>query len=223
MKTVFIFIVLLIQNGGFQVQAQFAKFTGPGDAIIGGQMIGGVFVQATQGTPAGNANMFPSDGKPIFTIDDNLATKYRNFGELNTGFVITPGFNFSTGGSIARQLFFGTANDAPERDPLTFTFEGTTGDPLTGTYTLIASGSTGFEIDPGRQAVVVGTTFPAAGAFTSYRIIFPTIRNPATADSMQLSEVAIRGVAAPEPSILTLLGIAAVGLMGARRKRPATV
>ena len=67
------------------------------------------------------------------------------------------------------------------------------------------------------------SSFPAVGAFTSYRLIFPTVRNPALADSMQIGEVGIRGVAAPEPSILSLLGISAIGLMGARRKRPVPV
>ena len=120
------------------------------------------------------------------------------------------------------RLDFGTANDAPERDPLTFTLEGTNGDPLTGIFTLIASGSTGFDIDPGRQTGVISSTFPRAGAFTSYRLIFPSVRNSATADSMQIGEVAIRGVAAPEPTILSLLGISAIGLAGARRRRVAT-
>ena len=121
------------------------------------------------------------------------------------------------------RLDIATENDAPERDPLTFTLEGTNGDPLTGTYTLIASGSTGLDTDPGRATFVTSSIFPGVGAFTNYRVIFPTVRNSATADSMQVGDVAIRGIAAPEPSILSLLGLSVPGLMGTRRKRPAPV
>ena len=167
--------------------------------------------------------MYPTNGKPSFAIDNGLASKYRNFGEIDTGFVVTPSFNNHNGGTFVTRLDIATANDAPERDPLTFTLEGTSGDPLTGAYTLIASGSTGLSTDPGRSTFVISSSFPAVGAFTSYRVIFPTIRDSATADSMQIGEVSISGVAAPEPSILSLLGISAIGLAGARRKRPAAV
>ena len=116
-------------------------------------MIGGVFVQATQGTPMGNANMFPTNGKPAFAIDNDFVTsKYRNFGELDTGFIVTPTFSGgSHSGTVVSALRIWTGNDAPERDPLTFTLEGTNGDPLMGIYTLIASGSTGVDTDPGRS------------------------------------------------------------------------
>ena len=91
--------------------------------------------------------------------------------------------------------------------------------PLTGSYTLIASGSTGLDIDPGRLSGAI-ITLPGVGGFTSYRLIFPTVRNPAFADSMQVGEVSLAGVAAPEPSMLSLLSISAIGLLGARWKRP---
>ena len=184
-------------------------------------MIGGAFVPATQGTPVGNANMFPGNGLPAFAIDgDSVNSKYRNFGELNTGFVVTPSFGGGQGGvgTFVTRLDIATASDAPERDPLTFTLEGTNGDPLTGIYTLIASGSTGLDNDPGRSTFVISQSFPGVGAFTSYRVIFPTVRNSATADSMQVSEVALSGVRAPEPTAFTLLGLSAIGLFGSRRR-----
>ncbi len=182
-------------------------------------MVGGVFVVATEGTPSGNANMYPANGRPAFAIDNNLAMKYRNFGEFNTGFIVTPGAGASVGGTGVTRLSLGTANDAPERDPMTFILEGTNGDPLTGIYTLIAAGSTGLEVDPGRLEGVVGPSFPVVGAFKTYRLIFPTVRNAALADSMQIGEVAIVGFAAPEPTILSLLAISALGLLGTRRPR----
>ena len=139
-----------------------------------------------------------------------------------TGFVVTPFFNRTSGFTAVTALRIWTGSNPPARDPMTFTLEGTTGDPLTGSYTLIAAGSTGLDVDPGRREGGVIQTFPAVGAFSSYRLIFPTVRDSALADSMQVTEVQIRGLAAPEPSILSLLGISAIGLMGARRQRPVT-
>ena len=168
--------------------------------------------------------MFPANAPPFASIDNSLDSKYRNFGEVFTGFVITPTFGGPGGsGTFVSRIRFATALDAPERDPLTFTLEGTNGNPLTGAYSLIASGSTGLDTDPGRATFGPNQTFSVAGAFTSYRVIFPTVRSSAAADSMQISEVVIGGVSAPEPSILSLLGLSAIGLMGARRKRPAAV
>ena len=221
MKRLFLAITLLTQCALSEMHAQ-TDVTSPGDLITGGQMSGGVFVPATQGMPVGNANMFPANGKPAFAIDNDVSRSYRNFGVVFTGFVVTPAFNHTLGGTFVTRLDFATGSDAPERDPLTFTLEGTNGDPLTGTYTLIASGSTGFDTDPGRSTYT-SSTFPAVGAFTSYRLIFPTVRNSATADSMQVGDVGLVGQAVPEPSIVSLLGLSAIGLMGARRKRPVTV
>ncbi len=218
MKTSSLTVILASLIIGCESWAQ-GDITGIGDPVIGGQMIGGVFVVATEGVPVGNSNMYPANGRPTFTIDNNFATSYRNFGEINTAFVITPNFGSSVGGTGVSGIQFATAIDAPERDPLTFVLEGTRGDPLIGPYTLIASGNTGFANDPGRTTGVLGSSFPVVGAFTSYRVTFPTIRDSTTADSMQIGEVAIVGLAAPEPSILSLLAISALGLLGVRRRR----
>ena len=206
-KTILLFALFSI-SGFLQKGRGQSDVTHPGDPITGGQLIGGVFTPATEGTPAGNANMFPSNARPHLAIDNGLGNQYRNFGELNTGFVVTPFANVFGGGSLVTAVRFGTGNSAPERDPVTFTLEGTTGDPLTGIYTLIASGSTGLYSDPGRSSLGPVITFPAVGAATSYRVIFPTIRDSSTADSMQIGEVVIIGIQVPEPSVFGLIGFA---------------
>jgi len=85
-------------------------------------------------------------------------------------------------------LRFTSGNDAPERDPMTFTLEGTTGDPFTGPWTTIAMGNTG--LDTARGATAPDVTFANAATYTSYRIIFPTVRDAGAANSMQIGEVA---------------------------------
>ena len=62
-----------------------------------------------------------------------------NFAKLNTGLSLKP----TVGSTVVTGLRFTTANDAPERDPATYTLEGTTGSPYTGPWTLISSGDTG--------------------------------------------------------------------------------
>jgi PEP-CTERM motif len=219
-KTILLFGLLSV-SGFLQFVRSQSVVTSPGDPVIGGQLIGGVFTPATEGTPIGNANMFPSNARPGLTIDGGLGNQYRNFGEVNTGFVVTPFFNPFDGGTLLTRIRFATGNSAPERDPLTFTLEGTNGDPLTGVYTLITSGTTGFDSDPGRSSLGPAQTFQALGAFTSYRVIFPTIRDSSTGDSMQIGEVALIGIGVPEPSTFGLAALGALALSSANCRRKA--
>jgi alpha-tubulin suppressor-like RCC1 family protein len=86
---------------------------------------------------------------------------------------------------------FTTANDFPDRDPMTFTLEGTNGSTSTGPWTMITSGSTG--LTTGRYTTGPVISFPNTTVYTSYRVLFPTIRNPNTpglgGNSMQVAEV----------------------------------
>ncbi|MEM8681641.1 MAG: LamG domain-containing protein, partial [Planctomycetota bacterium] len=84
----------------------------PSDPIIGGQVQGTDFVE---GSPGFGANQWPFAETPVNAID-GVGQKYLNFGELNTGFIVTP----SGGSSIATGLQLWTANDAEERDPASY-------------------------------------------------------------------------------------------------------
>src|SRR4029078_6857728 len=73
--------------------------------------------QAVTNPPAGtNINVWASSaaGRPHSAIDNVNTTKYLNFGEANTGYIVT-----STGGvpTIATGIAFVTGNDHPDRDP----------------------------------------------------------------------------------------------------------
>ncbi len=198
-----------------------ADVTSPGDPIVG--------VAATVGSATSNAaaigtaaglNNYPLNENPPNAIDNVNTDKYLNFQKTGAGFIVTP----SSGASILSGVHFVTGNDSPERDPLTISIEGT-GSPnatntLNSTWTLLFTGSTGLETDPGRNASgFTGIFVPKnPGAFTSYRLLVSSVRDtPASANSFQFADVELIGTTVPEPGVLGLVGV--MGLAGVRRRR----
>ena len=140
-------------------------------------------------------------------IDGLLNTKYINFASVgpsssvvdgpgvDTGFIITPR---RSNASVANALQFATANDAPERDPLTVTLEGTnvTGIPAFSSgasWTLIYNGSTGIDpiTPPSRSTYVARQNFSNSIAYRSYRLLITSKRNQS--NSVQYAEANIIG------------------------------
>jgi MYXO-CTERM domain-containing protein len=168
----------------------------------------------------------------IFT-PPSTASKYLNFGapEYITGVVVTP----AAGSSTVQGIRFSTANDAPGRDPLTFTLEGsTTG--ANGTFVPIFAGPTGLLTDPGRNTTAAAINFINNSPYTSYRITFPTIRATVpdnTNNSLQIAEIELLNAAGadvtapadpviaihsvPEPAALSLLALGGVALWRRRK------
>jgi len=144
---------------------------------------------------------------PIYAIDNNVATKYCNFGSggcvgctpapygVNTGFFIVP----SSGTlAVAVGLRFATGNDFPNRDPITVTLEGShhrdnASLQMGSSWTLIYSGPTGINavVDPGRETYGTLVTFNNVMSFLSYRLLVTSQRGPDIAG--QYSEVQIIG------------------------------
>jgi autotransporter-associated beta strand protein len=124
-------------------------------------------------------------------FDDTTATKYLNFDELNAGLTVTP----VNGASVVTGVRFSTANDADNRDPMTFVLEGA--NSPAGPWTLIASGNTGLpltRLTAGPNVIFTNETtgeFTNATAYTSYRLRFPTVRDTGVANSMQISEISL--------------------------------
>jgi len=113
--------------------------------------------------------------------------------------------------TVVTGLRLTTGNDAPERDPMTFTLEGTSCDPLAGGWTLIASGATG--LGATRNATAPDITFANTTPYRHYRILFPTVRDAAAANSMQIAEVdlldsAAADVTAPGDPVLGVVAVA---------------
>jgi hypothetical protein len=138
----------------------------------------------------------PGDGEaPGKATDQDSGTKYLNFGKEKTGLIVTP----AAGSSIIQSLRLTSGNDEPPRDPLTYTLYGTN-DPITSgnhslgdqeAWSLISSGSTGLDTDPGRQAFGAIQDFANSAAFTSYKLVFPMVRDAGAANSMQVADVSL--------------------------------
>jgi hypothetical protein len=140
--------------------------------------------------PQGNSS-YPGDESPIRALDGNPSTKYLNFGEQNSGLIITP----ASGASIVRSMRLTTANDAVERDPTSYEIWGTnslisSADNSTGlaeNWTLISSGTLSLPDSRGADGPLV--SFANSTSYTSYKILFPTVKNTAAANSMQIADI----------------------------------
>ena len=141
-----------------------------------------------QGVP--NDGDWPGAETPDLAVDDDTSTKYLHFkGETEpTGFQIEP----ASGASIVTGLTFTTANDATERDPISFELSGSN-DSIDGPYTLIASGDI---VDFAQETAwprftknATAISFANNVAYTYYQVMFPAVRDAASANSMQIAEV----------------------------------
>ena len=106
----------------------------------------------------------------------------------------------SVGPTIVTGLTFTTANDAAPRDPVAFELYGSNAG-TEGPYTLIAGGDI---VDFARAVEWPRFTtnetpisFANDVAYAHYRVLFTAIRDAASANSMQISEVELIGVTAP--------------------------
>jgi hypothetical protein len=173
----------------------------PEDPIKGGQLSadGTQFVLGVAGTEA-DINNWPEGEAPENSINAT-AQKYLNFGKLNTGFLITP----AVGESVANQLKLWTANDEPPRDPATFAIYGSNeeiGDEgpfdLSNFKMIVASdlslpdtrNDTDELLEENSQAIVFGNS----SKYNSYLVIFPTVKNSETANSMQIADVQLSNI-----------------------------
>jgi hypothetical protein len=134
-------------------------------------------------------NIVPSsysspDGEDVTKAIDGLSsTKYLNFKKLNTGFTVTP----STGSSIISAISITTADDYPERDPVSWQIFGSNNDV---DYEEIASGS----VKSTKERFHAETmAFYNSKSYTSYKIVFPSVADPSLANSMQVAEVSLIG------------------------------
>jgi autotransporter-associated beta strand protein len=123
-------------------------------------------------------------------IDGNPTTKYLNFGENNSGFFVVP----STGRSIVESFQLTTANDSDVRDPASWQLHGMGTD---GIWSLIDSGTVSLPTTRGTAGPVVAVNNASSKVCVAYRMTFPTVRNSASANSMQVAEAQLFGIILP--------------------------
>ena len=128
-------------------------------------------------------------------IDNNPQTKYLNFDKLNAGFTVAP----SSGPSVITGLRLTSANDAPDRDPTSFTLFGST-DGLS--FVEIAHGSVP---DFPSRFFTVEIAFANDQAYTHYQLLFPTVQNANAAVAMQIAEVEFLGSLGPGTAFSDLI------------------
>jgi hypothetical protein len=133
---------------------------------------------------------WPGAEHPALAFDNNVNTKYLHFkGETEpTGVKITPAAK-----QVVTGITFTTANDAQPRDPVTFELYGSN-DGIDGEYELITSGEIVDFNDPNEAwpRFTMNATeikFDNDMTYDHYMIMFPTVRDAANANSMQIAEI----------------------------------
>jgi hypothetical protein len=144
---------------------------------------------------------------PAHAMDDSLTTKYYNTGArgnsntqeegpgIGTGFIVIPTVSNST---VACGLHFATAEDVPDRDPITVTLEGSNATTkeefdIGSNWKLLYNGPTGINAthEPDREKYVTQQNFTNELRFASYRLLITSKRASSTA--VQYSEARIMG------------------------------
>lgn len=206
-----------LRNNGTANSMQIGEFTGYTAPDAGGTT---VFAAANPilaiDAPVSRSS-FPAAEGPANLIDGTAQQKYLNFGGVNSGFIVTPNY----GSSVVRGMLITSANDTVEfnRGPTSYEIYGTNSaissySNTTGDYepwTLISSGA----VEPTVANFTEGPliSFANETAYTSYKVLFPTLMNPN--EGLQIGEIQF---VIPEPSIALLSGVALLGL-GLRRRR----
>lgn len=186
--------------------AQLIDITHPGDPIT---VISGF-------NDGDGASGPPPAAEGVGNAIDNLGNKYLNFLDVASGFEVTP----SVGATVVTALRFWTANDAEERDPASFQLEGS----FNGSHFVLIA-NMALALPAARNLGGVPLTgnafqevsFANTALYTSYRLIFPTLKDAAAANSMQIAEVEF--LAVPEPGTMALLGLGSLAALWGRRQR----
>jgi hypothetical protein len=167
-------------------------------------------------------------------IDRMPSTKYLNFGEERSGIIITN----AQGPVRVNFMRLTTASDAVERDPTSFELYGTNdaiqsaqhSNGLGGEqWTLIRSGTISLPgilpngPNPPDDARFDGSTIVAINSpadYRSYKLIFPTVKDAAMANSMQIADIQFATTInqIPEPSTVLLVALGIACTAAARRR-----
>ena len=145
----------------------------------------------------GTSTNFPAGETPPKVIDNNINTKYLNFDKENSGFTVTP----SIMPTIITGIVLTTANDKPSRDPASVTILGS--HDSVNFFNIVTDLSTPL---PDERFQRAGFDFNNTESYEVYQVLFPTLKDSANANSMQIAEVELLGEKViPEPIGLGIL------------------
>ncbi|CAF1558763.1 unnamed protein product [Adineta steineri] len=148
------------------------------------------------------AGHYRPEHSPANACDGDTSTKYLSYGRCSddkhavecgsdTGFYL----ELKRGASLVTGLQICTANDRPERDPLTMSLEGSnqSGSNLTlgSSWTLIYNGPSGLQTNPGRLTCRIMQLTNNSIQYKSYRFLVSSKRG--VENSVQYSELKLFG------------------------------
>jgi hypothetical protein len=166
----------------------------------------------------GGENSNIGNGTPESAIDNTVSPAWRTGGDginASAGFPpfggpVTLSNAPAIGSTLVTGLRIYTAVDAPERDPADYKLEGSNDGGTT--YSLISQGALALPaaradnaqaFDPLIQPLQE-IRFANNRPFTSYRLTFAHTKDDNAANSLQISELELLGVAAPPNPVLTI-------------------
>ena len=159
---------------------------------------------STLSVPGNSTGNYNPNEIPNNAFDQNITTKHSSYGICNrsasgslqcgadTGVYLT----LERGASLLASIRFRTAATVPDRDPMTITVEGSNQAPsallIGSSWTLIYTGSSGLDADPGRSSFGVTQLISGNGLwYSSYRLLITSKRN--ISNAVQYSEVELYG------------------------------
>ncbi|HAK75548.1 MAG TPA: hypothetical protein DCM71_01225, partial [Runella sp.] len=161
----------------------------------GGQLNGNQFQVGSVNTSG--SNTWPSTEPPSNVFDGTFAKSLIRV-TTNAGYIFTPA-SCSQSGRVINSFRIYTANDTPDRDPASYALYGTNSaisgnGPFDATqFTLIASGA--LSLPSGRNTSTLDNansqlvSFTNTTPYTSFMLVFPTIKNAGATISTQIGEI----------------------------------
>jgi hypothetical protein len=185
-------------SGSGTATSILATYATPASQVSGGWVNDGNFTIGQVGT-TNPGNNWPSNEGPDKAVDNNTGSKFLHFRNNNAGVILRP----TNSSVVFNRLALFTANDAPERDPASYVIYGSA-EALGGSsgtniqlssLTKIAEGTV--TMLSNRNAGPTMIQFANSTAYTSYVVVFPTVRTPASTTLTQISEIQLQQGANP--------------------------
>ncbi|MGH7866875.1 MAG: LamG-like jellyroll fold domain-containing protein, partial [Candidatus Dormibacteraceae bacterium] len=147
---------------------------------------------------AATSSSSPCHGGVAEAIDRNASTSFLSYDLSNPGMIIHP----TAGATIVSAVQLTCSKDAPECDPASFVLEGSRDGGVS--FTPIGQGAlSAFPQRGSQQTIDLSNAIP----YTTYKLTFPSVRNPGLANRLQVAEVALLGNSyVPSPGAATVQG-----------------